>query len=116
MSIKNEKYISNYSAETIEKLLQVQSGESDIGEQLQSLQTTITEVSDLKTKIDSQISSLEESLKTLIQLQSKIDDTYTAASLAKETADEAKETADDAKETASNNSNTIEDLRGSFTT
>ena len=116
MSIKNEKYISNYSAETIEKLLQVQAGESDIGEQLQSLQSTVAEVSNLKTKIDSQISSLEESLKTLMQLQSKIDDAYTAASLAKETADEAKETADDAKETASNNSNTIVDLRGSFTT
>ena len=116
MATENERYISNYSAETIEQLLKVQSGESDIGEQLKSLQKTIAEVSELKTKITTQIQSLEEDLKTLEDLQSKIDDAYTAASQAKETADEAKETADGAKETASNNSTTIVDLRGSFTT
>lgn len=116
MATENERYISNYSAETIEQLLKVQSGESDIGEQLKSLQKTIAEVSELKTKINSQIQSLEEDLKTLEDLQSKINDAYTTASQAKETADEAKETADGAKETASNNSTTIVDLRGSFTT
>ena len=116
MATENERYISNYSAETIEQLLKVQSGENDIGEQLKSLQKTITEVSELKTKITTQIQSLEEDLKTLEDLQSKIDNAYTTASQAKETADEAKETADGAKETASNNSTTIVDLRGSFTT